>query len=59
MDKPAERLQKVLGPFSMFNGVSAVSDDTRALLDECERALERAQDHLYNPFEPNNQAGGS
>lgn len=25
------------------------------LLDEAERALERAQDHLYNPFEPANQ----
>lgn len=39
MTKPAERLRKVLGPLCMFNGVTAVSDDTAALLDECERAL--------------------
>lgn len=54
MGKPADRLRKVLGPFSMFNGVTAVSDDTCALLDEAERVLGEFDllEDLSEPIKP-------
>jgi hypothetical protein len=55
MTKPADRLHKIaMSPHTTMDEAAMLKNCGR-LLDEAERALERAQDHLYNPFEPANQ----